>query len=135
MKNKFMCLSMVISFFLTSFAVAQNNRPACTKSTKFYPLYFVCVSSVNTRPIFYSIEISSHISPDSCAPLYFYREANVTVTDQSGAILNNMIINQEMYLYEIKEVGSYFISIQYGLNLFNCLVDKGDGKGGFSVGN
>ncbi len=126
---------MVISFFLSSFAVAQNNRPECTKTTKFYPVYFACVSGINTRPIFYSIEISSQINTYSCAPNYFYREATVTVTDQGGAILNTMIINQEMYFYEIKDAGSYFVSVYYGLNLFNCLVDKGYGKGGFSVGN
>lgn len=94
-----------------------------------------CVDGVSTRPIFYTIEISTLMTPYSCAPIYYSRDANVTVTDQSGAILRTMIIKQSSYTYNIKPTGSYFLSFTYNLNLFNCLVDKGYGQGGFSVGN
>lgn len=135
MKNMFMCLSMVISFFMSSLATAQFYEKSCDTVTKYYPVFMACVAGSNSRPIFYSIEISTQMSPFDCGPVYYSRDAAITVTDLRGAILNSFIIKQPMYNYEIKTAGSYFMSMSYGINLFNCLVDKGDGKGGFSVGN
>jgi putative flippase GtrA len=84
MKKMFMSLSIIISFFLSSFTFAQNNQLQCKETIKYYPVYLACVVGVNSRPLFYTIEISTLMTPYTCSPVSYSRDASITVKDHSG---------------------------------------------------
>ena len=136
MKTIFMSLLLLVSSFFSSVSVAQKSSVDCNKATKQYIVYIACVSGTSARPLMFSIEISTLMTPYACGTMNYSRSANLVVTDQDGKLINAFVIHQMHYMFDVKPAsGTYFTSLYYDINLRNCLARQGDEQGGFTIGN